>query len=65
MTEADLLYLSACLVGHRVGQPDDVEVVPHHGRMAERRDQRAGVPAPRSLLKLADPDRLVVQAVVR
>jgi hypothetical protein len=48
MTEGDLLYLSACLVDHRVGQPDGVEVVPHHGRMAERRDQRAGVPAPRS-----------------
>jgi hypothetical protein len=28
MTEGDLLYLSACLVGHRVGQPDGVEVVP-------------------------------------
>jgi len=47
MTEGDLLYLSACLVDHRVGQPDGVEVVPHHARMAERRDQRAGVPAPR------------------
>jgi hypothetical protein len=45
MTEGDLLYLSACLVGHRVGQPDSVDVVPHHGDMAERRDQRAGVPA--------------------
>jgi hypothetical protein len=28
MTEGDLLQLSACLVGHRVGQPDGVEVVP-------------------------------------
>jgi hypothetical protein len=27
--------------------PDGVEVVPHHGGMAERRDQRAGVPVPR------------------
>jgi hypothetical protein len=36
MTEGDLLYLSACLVGHRVGQPDSVDVVPHHGDMAER-----------------------------
>jgi hypothetical protein len=46
MAEGDLLSLSACLVGHRVGQPDGVEV-PHHGRMAERRHQRAGAPAPR------------------
>jgi hypothetical protein len=28
MTEGDLLQLSACLLGHRVGQPDGVEVVP-------------------------------------
>ena len=42
MTEGDLLYLSACLVGHRVGQPDSVDVVPQHGDMAERRDPRLG-----------------------
>jgi hypothetical protein len=54
MTEGDLLYLSACLVGHRVGQPDSVDVVPHHGDMAERRDQRAGVPAPRVQRDRAD-----------
>ena len=28
MTEGDLLYLSACLVGHRVGEPDGVEWSP-------------------------------------
>ena len=31
MAHGGLLHTPACLVGHRVGQPDGVEVVPHHG----------------------------------
>jgi hypothetical protein len=47
MAEGGLLGPPACLVDHRVGQPDGVEVVHHHGGMAQRCDQRAGIPAPR------------------
>ena len=30
MTEGGLLHTPACLVGHRVGQPDGVEVILHN-----------------------------------
>jgi hypothetical protein len=46
MPEGGLLGAAADLVDHHVGQPDGVEMVHHHGRVAKRGDQRAGVPAP-------------------
>ena len=46
MPEGGLLGPPADLVDHRVGQPDGVEVVHHHGGVAKRGDQRAGIAAP-------------------
>jgi hypothetical protein len=46
MPEGGLLGAASDLVDHHVGQPDGVEVVHHHGRVAKRGDQGAGVPAP-------------------
>ena len=46
MPQSRLLHAAADLVNHHIGQLDGVEVVHHHGGMAKRRQQRAGVPAP-------------------
>jgi hypothetical protein len=46
MPQRGLLHATADLIDHRVGQPDGMEVVHHHGRMPKRADQRAGIPAP-------------------
>jgi hypothetical protein len=46
MPEGGLLGPPADLIDHRVGQPDGMEVVHDHGRVAERDDQCAGIAAP-------------------
>jgi hypothetical protein len=48
MAEGGLLDPAADLIDHRVGQLDGVEVVHDHPGVAERCDQRVGVPAPGS-----------------
>ena len=45
--EGGLLGPAADLVDHRVGEPDGVEVVHHHGRMTKWGRQGAGVAAPK------------------
>jgi hypothetical protein len=39
MAEGGLLGPAADLINHRVGEPDGVEVVHHHGGMPKRCDQ--------------------------
>jgi hypothetical protein len=46
MAEGGLLHPAADLIDHGIGQPNGVKVIHDHGRMPQRCDQRAGVPAP-------------------
>jgi hypothetical protein len=55
MPQGGLLGSAADLVDHHVGEPDGVEVVHHHGGMAEPGDQRAGRATPGVQRDRADP----------
>ena len=59
MPKGGLLGASPDLVDHRVGQPDGMEVVHHHGRMTEWGHQGAGVPAQRVQGDRGDAGQLV------
>jgi hypothetical protein len=62
VAEGDLLHTAPSLVDHRVGQPDGVEVVHHHGRMAKRGHQGAGIPTPGVQRDRADPGQPVIRS---
>jgi hypothetical protein len=62
MAEGGLLHSPAPLVDYRVGQPDGVEVVHHHGGVPKPGRQGVGIPAPGVQRDRADLGQPVIRS---